>query len=167
MIFLQILRSGVSSTQLRWHICAPWSLGPQGAGKTWMAGGHSLAWGQTLPGGSFTHKCRAWAKITKRLDSVGTLLVCLYALITLLRYLPVGWLGYEKGSSKNKHFKRSSQKVHDFYDLAQKLLLLVTITSIYLILLLPKALWDIFQSPLEVIQNFSDTGKIINILLST
>jgi len=42
-----------------------------------MAGGHSLAWGQTSPGGSFTYKCRAWAKITKRLDSGGTLLVCL------------------------------------------------------------------------------------------
>lgn len=135
MIFLQILRSGVSSTQLRWHICAPWSLGPQGAGKTWMAGGHSLAWGQTSPGGSFTHKCRAWAKITKRLDSVGTLLVCLYALITLLRYLPVGWLGYEKGSSKNKHFKRSSQKVHDFYDLLR--------SYYYLLLLLP-SIWFCF-----------------------
>lgn len=48
----------------------------------------------------------------------GTLLVCLYGLITLLRYLPVGRLGYEKGSSKNKHFKRSSQKVRGFYDLA-------------------------------------------------
>lgn len=50
-------------------------------------------------------KCRGWAKMTERLTQAGTLLVCLYGLITLLRYLPVGRLGYEKGSSKNKHFQ--------------------------------------------------------------
>lgn len=57
----------------------------------------------------------AWAGGTEGLDSDGTVAGApIRGLSTWLRLLPVGRLGYERESPKNKHLKRSKLKLHGF-----------------------------------------------------